>query len=67
MPHIELTAIARKINDTEEAIKNIAQCSDVNMRAIMTSELERRLSNLQEQKKNGAVVLQRVCFPKNIR
>ena len=51
MPHIELTAIARKINDTEEAIKNIAQCSDVNMRAIMTSELERRLSNLQEQKK----------------
>ncbi len=50
MPHMELTAIARKINDTEEAIKNIAQCSDVNMRAIMTSELERRLSNLQEQK-----------------
>ena len=39
MPHIELTAIARKINDTEEAIKNIAQCSDVNMRAIMTLSL----------------------------
>lgn len=51
MPHIEFTAIERKIKDTETELKNIALCSDENMRSIMTSELQRRLFELQKQKK----------------
>lgn len=51
MPHIELTAIERKIKDTESELQNIAQCVDDNMRSIMTSELEHKLIELQEQKK----------------
>lgn len=51
VPHIEFTAIERKIKDTEIELQNIAQCADDNMRSIMTSELEYRLIELQEQKR----------------
>jgi hypothetical protein len=51
VPHIEFTAIERKIKDTETELKNIALCSDVNMCSLMTSELEHRLLELQKQKK----------------
>lgn len=51
MPHIELTAIERKIKDTETELQNIALYSDENMRSIMTSELEHRLLELQKQKR----------------
>lgn len=51
MSHIEFSAIKRKIRDTEAELKNIALCSDENMRSIMTSQLQLRLFELQKQKK----------------
>lgn len=50
MPHIELTAIERKIQDTEKELQNIVDFSDDTMRTIMTSELDYRLSELKKQK-----------------
>lgn len=50
MPHIELTAIERKIQDTEKELQNIVAFSDDTMRTIMTSELNHRLSELKKQK-----------------
>ena len=50
MPHIELTAINRRIQDTQTEIQTVMQCTDETMRAIMISELERRLAALQNQK-----------------
>lgn len=67
VPHIEFTAIERKIKDTETELKNIALCSDENMRSIMTSELQRRLFELQKKKGNGGCLFKGSCFTKNIR
>ena len=50
MPHIELTAIERKIQDTEKELQNLVAFSDDTMRTIMTSELDYRLSELKKQK-----------------
>lgn len=50
MPHIELTAIERKIQDTEKELQNLVAFSDDTMRTIMTSELDYRLSELKRQK-----------------
>ena len=50
MPHVELTAIERKIQDTEKELQNIVDFSDDTMRTIMTSELDYRLSELKKQK-----------------
>ena len=49
MPHIELTAIERKIQDTEKELQNLVAFSDDTMRTIMTSELDYRLSELKKQ------------------
>lgn len=46
MTRVELAALKHKIKDTETELKNVALCSDENMRAIMTSELQHRLSEL---------------------
>lgn len=50
VPHIELTAIERKIQDTEKELQNLVAFSDDTMRTIMTSELDYRLSELKKQK-----------------
>lgn len=50
MPHIELTAIERKIQDTEKELQSLVAFSDDTMRTIMTSELDYRLSELKKQK-----------------
>ena len=50
MPFIELTAIDRKISETQAEIQNLSQCSDENMRTILTSELQYRLDVLQKQR-----------------
>lgn len=50
MPFIELAAIERKIAETQAEIQSLSQCSDENMRTILTSELQYRLNALQEQK-----------------
>ena len=50
MPHIELTAIERKIQDTEKELQNLVAFSDDTMRTIMTSELDYRLSEKKKKK-----------------
>lgn len=50
VPHIELTAIERKIQDTEKELQNVVAFSDNTVRTIMASELNHRLSELKKQK-----------------
>lgn len=50
MPHIELTAINKKIEQTRTEIENLASCTDDNLRAIMTLQLETRLEALLQEK-----------------
>lgn len=50
MSLIEITTINKKIDQTRAEISNLSSCTDENMRAIMTLQLETRLSSLLQQK-----------------
>lgn len=51
MPYVEKTALERRINETKEAIAEANQIEDKNLRMIMSSELNIRLSELLEESK----------------
>lgn len=50
MPHVELKTIDKKIEQTRSEIRNVNQCTDENLRVMMTSELETRLEALLQKK-----------------
>ena len=52
MSHMELTTINKKIEQTRTEISNLSSCSDDNMRAIMTLQLETRLTALLQEKES---------------
>lgn len=50
MSHIELSTINKKIEQTRNEINSLAVCTDDNMRAVMTLQLESRLTALIKEK-----------------
>ncbi len=50
MPHLEIVAIERKIEDTKRALQDTAICEDDALQAFITSELNARLTSLEKEK-----------------
>lgn len=50
MPHIEITTIEKKIEETKNEIQNLSEITDDSLRSLMSLEMETRLGELEKQK-----------------